>query len=164
MAKTDLTAQRVRELFYVNQSGALIRAIRGTGGRSQVGREAGSIDASGYIEVSIDGSAYKAHRIVWLHIHGVWPQGQIDHINGDRRDNRPGNLRDVPAFINCENQRFGRSDSSHGLLGVCYFKGKWQAQITVRGKQRYLGRFSSAEDAHAAYLDAKRILHAGCTI
>ena len=164
MAKTDLTAQHVRDLFAVNQFGALIRSIRGTGGRSKVGQEAGSIDASGYIEVSIGGSAYKAHRIVWLHIHGVWPQGQIDHINGNRRDNRPGNLRDVPAFINCENQRFGRSDSSHGLLGVCYFKGKWQAQITVRGKQRYLGRFSSAKDAHAAYLNAKRILHAGCTI
>jgi hypothetical protein len=60
----------------------------------------GSIDAYGYLIIKIKGEQYKAHRLAWLYVHGEFPSNVIDHINGDKLDNRIENLRDVPQAIN----------------------------------------------------------------
>ena len=97
---------------------------------------------------------------------GRWPQKSIDHINGDGSDNRWANLRDVDQKTNAQNLREAHADNKAGLLGV--HKGRkyarWKAAIYVDGKTKKLGLFESAEAAHAAYVEAKRLLHAGCTI
>jgi ribosome biogenesis SPOUT family RNA methylase Rps3 len=97
----------------------------------------------------------------------VWPKHTIDHINGVRTDNRIGNLRDVTQQKNSENMRRPQKRTISGFLGVHVQRRKtvrYLAQIVTDGKLRHLGSYDTAEDAHAAYLEAKRRLHEGCTI
>jgi hypothetical protein len=98
--------------------------------------------------------------------HGEWPAQQIDHINMNRTDNRIANLRSVSPRVNSENRRTAQSQNLVGLRGVSWRDHckKWRSRITVHGVEHRLGQFDTAEDAHAAYLEAKRRLHEGCTI
>lgn len=93
-----------------------------------------------------------AHRVVWAIVHGAWPAGQIDHIDGDPGNNRIANLRDVSAQVNQQNQRRPKNNRS-GHMGVCWdsHHGKWRAAIGANGKLRTIGRFDSIEAAAEAY-------------
>lgn len=128
------------------------------------GDVAGAKTSTGYIQVSIRKKLYKAHQIAWLLHYGAWPKSNIDHINGDRMDNRISNLRDVDQFINMQNQRKGAANNKSGFLGVSPCNGRWKAEIFVDGKKKYLGTFDTPEIAHAAYVQEKRGSHAGCTL
>lgn len=119
----------------------------------------------GYIRIGVDGRYYMAHRLAWLYVCGRWPEHHIDHINGDRADNRIENLRDVTSSVNSQNQRKAHpNNKGSGLLGVSQNHWKWTARIKVGGRQLNLGTYDAPEEAHAAYLTAKRQLHEGCTL
>lgn len=106
-----------------------------------------------------------AHRLAWLYVYGEWPNGDIDHIDGDRLNNRIANLRDVSRRVNLENQRRPKACNKSGFLGVKTFRDqRFQARIQVRGVQLHLGTFDTPHEAHAAYVAAKRNLHQGCTL
>lgn len=168
---TELTAERLRELLaYDRETGIFTRLTRSA--RSvQIGDVAGGLETANggvykRIKISVDGTSFKAHRLAWLHVYGRWPEGEIDHINGDSCDNRIGNLRVVSHRLNQENMKVARSDSSSGLLGANWNKrtGKWMGKIKAKGRQYVLGEYATPEEAHEAYLAAKRRLHEGCTI
>ena len=98
-------------------------------------------------------------------MHGEWPADEVDHINGDSTDNRLCNLRSVSREVNQENIRRAKRNSKTGLLGVMHTRGgKYRSAIRVRGVFHHLGHFDTAEQAHAAYVEAKRRLHEGCTL
>lgn len=160
----SLTAERLRaQVRFDPESGHFSRTVALRGGR--VGPLNLSPHKNGYLYISIDGTRYLAHRLAWLYVHGEWPAGQIDHMNGDRIDNRLANLRVVSNAINQQNVRRARVDNrSSGVLGVSRLRGKWRARIWLDGRERHLGVFDWMSDAHAAYLKAKRSLHVGCTI
>ena len=110
---------------------------------------------------------FSAHRLAWLYVTGDWPVGVIDHINGDRTDNRFENLRDVTQKTNSENLRGPQKRTASRFLGVHAQRRKstrFLAQIVTDGKLKHLGSFSTPEPAHEAYLAATRRLHEGCTI
>lgn len=137
-----------------------------TRGKARAGALAGSTAANGYQYIKLQGKGYLAHRVIWFFAHGVWPSGSLDHINGDRSDNRIANLREVSARGNAENMRRpGRANTS-GFLGVSRVKesNRWLATIRANGRSISLGYFGTPEEAHATYVQAKRRLHAGCTI
>ena len=94
---------------------------------------------------------YKAHRVIWAMCHGGWPIHGIDHIDGDRTNNRFENLRDVTQSKNMRNSSI-RSDNTSGVVGVYLEKksGTWYAQIKTGGTVKHLGQFPSFEDAVAA--------------
>ena len=166
MAKADLTAERLRELLHYDPETGVFTWRVNRGRTAKAGSQAGS-PHDGYVQITVDGREYKAHRLAWLYVHGVWPVGQIDHRFGIRNDNRIGELRDVTPSVNSQNQRIAkRSNKSSGLLGAYWHNvsNKWMAHIGVAGKKIHLGMFDTAEAAHAAYIEAKRRLHAGCTI
>lgn len=127
-----------------------------------VGDPAG-YQTNGRIKIGINKRRFFAHRLAWLYVHGKWPDGEIDHINGNSMDNRIANLRDVSHQINCENQVLGRRNPISGLTGV--YKNKNQAYffsaIRVHGKLFYLGKFNTPEAAHKAFIKAKYNLHKG---
>lgn len=96
------------------------------------------------------------HRLIWEHHFGPIPENyEIDHIDGDRLNNRKANLRLVTSHQNKMNSRL-RSDNSSGFKGVTWSKDKrrWQAQIMKHGKNHVLGRFKTPEEAAEAYKDA----------
>lgn len=109
-----------------------------------------------YRRIRIDGRNYLEHRIVWLHYYGQWPQGEIDHINGDGTDNRIANLREVDRSANMRNQR-KRLDNTSGVNGVYWDtrSAKWHAHIRVNGRRFYLGLFENLEDATRARREAE---------
>lgn len=130
------------------------------------GRRMGCIDQMGYVVLSVGDRKLRGHTAAWLLTFECLPEGEIDHINGNRADNRIANLRDVPRFINCQNRRKASSTSRTGLLGSHWsaVAQKYTAQITRKGIKRHLGLFATAEEAHAAYVAAKRKIHEGCEI
>jgi hypothetical protein len=113
---------------------------------------------SGYRRVSIGNKKYSEHRIVWLLFTGTWPP-MLDHINCDRTDNRPSNLRAASVAENARN-RVVSSKSSTGLKGVTRLRdGSFLSVIMSNGKQYRLGCFRNPEDAHEAYARAAKRLH-----
>lgn len=150
-----ITIQRLKEVLdYDPNSGNLIWRI--ARGRVPAGAVAGS-QSKGYILIQVDGERLSAHRIAWIMMTGRWPEEQIDHINLNRRDNRFTNLREATKSQNQGNRGADR-DNTSGFKGVCWHeqRGKWQAHLGVTGTRRYLGLFSTREEAHAAYISAAR--------
>ena len=133
-------------------------------GRVAHGARAGSAHNKGYRHIRINGRLYLEHVLAVLYTHGVMHDGEIDHINGNRSDNRLENLRRVDKSINLQNQRKAHKGSASGLLGAHKHGSNWRAVIKIRGERVNIGTFSTAEEAHTAYLKAKRDLHEGCTI
>ena len=121
-----------------------------------IGDEAGCTSSRGYSSIFINGKAIKAHKIVWLLTYGRWPDNNIDHIDGDTRNNKPTNLRDVCQSHNSRNRSLSTNNTS-GHTGVIYHKqtGKWQAEIKVKGKKMYLGLFDTIEEALVPRLAAE---------
>lgn len=163
-ARRPLTAERLRELVSYDPMTGVMHRKRSISNKTKIGDEIAGVQQDGYLLGSVDGRQYLVHRLAWLYANGAWPNGDIDHINGQRTDNRIENLRDVPRRINQENIRFARSHSKTGLLGVSPKDGRYRARINVHGRAVYIGKFDTAEKAHHAYLEAKRKLHDGCTI
>lgn len=159
-----LTAQKARDLFDYNvDTGALTWRVSRTNS-IRVGDRVGYLNRKGYRTTEIDHENYTVSRVIWLYVHGRWPNEEIDHINGIRGDDRLVNLREVPHLWNQQNKRRARSDSKSGVLGVHQVGRKFRASIQSNRKTVELGYFLTQEDAHRAYVEAKRQMHEGCTI
>lgn len=105
-----------------------------------------------YLGGMFEGVMLPAHRVVWALTHNSWPDGWIDHIDGDTKNNRPDNLRIAGPDLSNHNRRYERSPSEYS--GVVFFRGAYVAQIQHQKKHYYLGRFQTAEEA-ARVRDAK---------
>lgn len=106
-------------------------------------------------------TALRAHRVAWAIVHGEWPEG-IDHINGDRADNRLSNLRAATKASNAQNQK-KRSDNTSGVMGVSWAakNKKWRVRIQKDGKRVDLGLFNDLLDAKAAKKSAEKQMSFG---
>lgn len=169
MAATDLTAARLREwLSYDPATGAFVW-LRIPCSNIPAGTPAGAGKGShGYRHIRVEGRLYRSHRLAWLHVYGAWPNADVDHINGVRDDNRIANLRDVSRQMNVQNTMRIHRDKAEPLpLGVRRLQTKsrlrkpFYASLGIDGKRLHLGYFATPEEAGAAYLAAKRRLHAG---
>ncbi len=116
-----------------------------------------SVDSRGYRCGRVFDRPYRAHRIAWALATGVWPSGTIDHINGDKTDNRPANLRNVPLNENAKNRPM-QSNNTSGIAGVSWNKRhrKWEANIRISGRRLHLGRFDDIQAAAEARRAADR--------
>lgn len=133
--------------------------------RYSAGARAGSV-THGYRYISIDGTKYAAHRLAWFWSVGDWPPYDIDHRDGNKDNNSLDNLREAKRIQNQQNIRKAHIDNQCGLLGAYWDKrrGLWYSEIRSNGKRHLLGKFPTKEQAHAAYLAAKRQLHEFCEI
>lgn len=146
--------------------GCLVRA-KTINYRAKEGAQAGTIDKStGYVKVNFDGKVRLAHRLIWALVNGQEPDGQIDHIDGNRANNKIENLRCCDNSTNMQNLKRARVDSATGVLGVslCKQTGRYVSRIRSGSKYLSLGRFDSVQQASEAYISAKRQIHVGCTI
>jgi hypothetical protein len=150
---SGLTSERLRQvLAYDPATGIFVWRNKPRGRDRTI---AGTQTSHGYIQISVDGKLYPAHRLAWLYVHGAWPKGEIDHIDGARANNAATNLRDATHSQNLANQKLSLANTS-GFKGVCFNKerNRWVAYIKVLGRRRHLGRFKTPEAAHEAYRQA----------
>lgn len=154
-----LSEDRVLELLqYDPETGDFTWRVDRVSGQGKVqasaGEIAGSFDRLGYCCIGIDRRIYKAHRLAFVFMTGTFPQTRcVDHVNGDPGDNRWCNLREATHSQNQGNMR-RRSDNTSGYKGVTRGSNNWRAQICVGSTRRYLGSFSTPEEAHEAYKKA----------
>lgn len=126
------------------------------------GSEAGRISQKGYIQISLYGRRYSAHRVAWLLYYGNWPKNFIDHINLNKSDNRICNLREATGSQNQHN-RLAQHNNTSGYKGVSFnkFAKKWVAYIGDKGIRHHIGYFQTAEEAHLAYCRVAKDKHKG---
>ena len=161
--RTELTAEMLRSLLDYNpDTGVFTWRPRANGWWE--GGVAGSPDGWGHTRIRIYSKSHGAHRLAWLYVYGEWPKDQVDHIDGNPANNAIRNLRDVDNSVNQQNRKRASAASSHGFMGTTKTRYGWVAKIRAEGKYCYLGTFGTPEEASAAYLEAKRRLHVGCTI
>lgn len=131
---------------------------RNTGRGRRLDRKITTTDTKGYLQVSIDSTGYRVHRIIWAIEKGVWPEGEIDHRDRNKKHNRIDNLRDCSHLNNCCNSKAKRP----GKLKGAYFhkpSGTYQSMIFVEGKYLPLGYFKTEIEAHNAYVSAAKKHH-----
>jgi hypothetical protein len=104
---------------------------------------------------------YLLHRLAWFYVTAKWPQQHIDHINGDKKDNRICNLREATNSENMQNVLSAMSRSKSKVRGVSWdaSRNKWTAHICVDGKQKNLGRFEELAEASLVYQQARQVMH-----
>jgi len=163
-SKLDITIEHLRESLDYNAQTGIFTWRKNHRRPDLIGKTAGSIHSAGYISIAIHNVKRLAHRLAWFHVTGVMPEGNIDHINGNKLDNSFANLRQVTRFGNLQNMRQATKANKVGLLGVSAHQGKWRAQIMVNGKRIRASGFDTPELAHQKYLELKREHHLTCTI
>lgn len=149
----ELTQERLKELLsYDPDTGVFTRLSVPTKQKHWLGQKAGNVNALGYERASVDGKVYRMHRLAFLYMTGSWPAGEVDHINGNKADNRWSNLRSVSTRQNLINRLIKGKSSPYP--GVSFHKksGRWYAHVTQDSVNRHVGSFSSEREAYTAYL------------
>ena len=150
--KFPFSPEELRELLdYDPEAGKLTWKVQ-TSSRALAGEEAGSLESRGYRQIRIRGVRYPAHRLAWYYIYGVEPKEYLDHINGERDNNRLENLREATHAQNLRN-RGKLPNNTSGFKGVHWDRRdkKFVAKCRVNGKRHHLGYHDTAEAAHEAY-------------
>jgi len=159
-----ISVEDLKENLSYDENTGLFTRLKVLSNRIKFTKRVGVVKESGYIHISINSTRFAAHRLAWLYMTGEMPKEFIDHINGDRADNRFCNLREVSNTENIQNQTKAHKGSKTGFLGVYAEGKKFFARIKVNGVIHHLGTHDTAEQAHQVYLEAKRRLHKTCTI
>ena len=154
--RKQVTQADVLELFDYLNGNLSWRVNRSS---MKAGQLAGHLKSTGYMAVRINNKEYKAHRIIYLWHHGYLP-ACIDHIDGNRSNNKIDNLRPATTSQNNWNSKRPRKNTS-GLKGVCWCKRdkKWLARVQINGKQLHLGYFNNIDDAEVAIRNARESNH-----
>lgn len=153
MATRPPSIERLRTLFCADPDTGVVRRAIDVGNGLKAGMLAGSRPHhSGYLRVWIDGREYPLHRIAFALYHSRWPAGVVDHIDGDRANNRQANLREATNTENVRNQRRSSANRS-GYKGVSWRSSvsRFRAAICVNRKMRHIGYFDDPEVAARAY-------------
>ena len=148
----QLTQEYLREIFEYNPTEGIVRWKLGRSNMVE-GSRAGCINQSGYMVVTVDSKSYRLTRLIWIYMFGHIPDGfYVDHINGNKTDNRLCNLRLVTNKQNQENRPAPKNTTS-GYRGVTWHKyyNKWMARICHHKKRETIGFFETAEAAYEAY-------------
>ncbi len=152
------TKEELETVFRINEAGELERLCQG----SRWGRDWRIVDcvdnSQGYCVVSFKGTMIKYHTIIWILMNGSIEdvEVELDHIDGNRVNNRIENLRLVSKRENNQNTHKHRN----GRLVGCHLHkcGKWQALVVINGKLIHLGYYSTEAEAHQIYCEALTML------
>jgi len=153
-------AELKERLNYDPETGLFYRKLA-TANCVRIGDVAGWLTKRGYIQISLFNKKHYAHRLAWLYVYGVMPDKDIDHIDCVKTNNSIANLRLVTMSENQQNRKKAAITSKTGVIGVSFEKytQRYRANIQVNKKSINLGRYDTKEDAHNAYLSAKRTIH-----
>lgn len=155
LRKEELIEYIKENFSYDQDAGIVTRLVNRASGKA--GPASTKKDNRGYLLVKCKGQRMLQHRLAWILMTGHWPDGEIDHINGVRNDNRWINLRCVSKKENRMNKEIYKNNKS-GAIGVNWHKvtGKWVASIKADGKCIHLGVFNELSDAVSARKRAEK--------
>jgi HNH endonuclease len=156
----SITRERVMELLDYDPETGIFRWKVHRRPQSPPGTIAGWHSGKKAQRIELEGENYLAHRLAWFYVHGIWPE-QIDHINGDRSDNRIANLRPANNSQNQANMA-AKSNNSTGYRGISLRRGSYIVQLckTENGKKRKITkRFKVLEDAKVFAFEQSKVLH-----
>ena len=150
--------ERLEEVFRIDEEGRLFWKSKPNPNvnisRIKIGAQANKKNSNGYFDVQLDGQKYRVHRIVWALLHKKDPGDfQVDHVNGNRTDNSPSNLR---LCNNGQNQLNAKihSNNKSGIKGVCLTSSQHEKPWLSYYRGKILGRFTTIEEAAKAVADA----------
>lgn len=143
----ELSSDSLNHLFNYDPKTGILTNRFTRSRRAKINQEAGTITAEGYKQCSINYKLYLVHRLIWVMNYGTdnLPK-EIDHKDGNPSNNKLENLRDGDNGVNAKNRALPSNNSS-GTLGVRYHKGSFEASIKVNGQAKYLGCYSSEDEA-----------------
>jgi len=148
-----MNASKLMEaVVYDSETGLMTRRVAST--RAKAGAPVGCLDSDGYLVAKVGGKSRKVHRLAWLYVHGEFPDGEIDHRDGDKANNLMSNLRVVTSAGNKLNLVRATKRSVSGVLGVRERPNGFEATLC----RKYLGTFPTIELASNAYSQAKEKL------
>lgn len=152
-----LTLSRLKERLHYDPETGIFTWL-GSWRRGPVdGRKAGHINALGYLVIEIDDKPYLGQRLAWFYVHGKWPDGDLDHENRIRSDNKLLNLREATRAQNTANSG---ARNKLGIKGVRVTpSGRFTASIGTKGKMRHLGTFPTAKEAARVFVEAHQTLY-----
>lgn len=157
-----LTQELLKQyLFYDPETGTFTWAKNRRGVNARVGNIAGRKNKNhndGYLVITILGKSYKGHRLAWLYVYGQFPEVDVDHINGNRGDNKISNLRLATRADNCRNRKT-RKDSGTGSKNVQFRYGKWKVKVCFNYKRIHGGTYETLQEAEAAAMELRNRLH-----
>ena len=160
-----VSAERLRQLLHYDLDTGIFTWIARNSVKSQarIGAVAGMVRRNRR-QIGIDRHQYFASRLAVLYVTGEWPKFDVDHIDTNSRNDAWVNLRDVEPSINEHNKIKANKTNKFGMRGVYFSDGRFRSCIKVNGRKMYFGGFDTPEEAHSAYIEAKRKHHPGCTI
>ena len=146
--------EAIRHRFMLNDDNVLVVKNKYHCG-PEVGEPAGSPSGNGYLNVRVLKRNFKAHHVSFYFANGRWPSSQLDHINGNKTDNRPQNLEEVSSRVNSQRYRI-QQDTTSKNLGTCWNKQqqKFRATIKIQGIRFHLGYYECEQQAGQAYQEA----------
>jgi len=154
------TQEEIHKYFiYIPETGVFLNRITRSN-QAKEGHQSGCVDQTGYIYIYFKMTRLLAHRMAWMYMYGIEPDGQIDHINGDRTDNRIANLRVSTAHQNARNRGLSKN-SSTGFKNISWNaeRGSWEVSIKMNGKKAFFKRFKILQEAQRAAISAREELH-----
>lgn len=153
-----ITQSELKDIMTYDSESGLFKRITSKNIRKEY---AGSLHHSGYLSVVIKYKNYLLHRLAWLYMTGEYPHAEIDHIDGNKINNRFNNLRKASPQQNQQNRYKAHKQNITGLLGAHYNKANnnYRARIMMNRTEIYIGTFNTAEEAHEAYLSKKKDIH-----
>lgn len=145
-----LALERLRDALAYDQDSGEFR-WRNPPKKMRIGQFAGRV-CNGYLVIGLDWRTYYAHRLAWFYVHGVWPKAVIDHINGDKSDNRLSNLREATVSQNGAHRLRQEPRNTSGYRGIYWHKDarKWAASIGFEGQVKHIGLYDDITEASLA--------------
>ncbi len=157
-----ITKSELKKLFHYDKYTGLFTRLVTVKHNAKKGSLAGSVNSCGYLLFRVNTKKYRAHRMAWLYVYGANPKNEIDHINGDKLDNRIENLRDITSMENSRNRT--TSINKFGVVGLSWCKKtkKFYSRITIKRKTECLGYYFSMFDAICARKSAENKYNFRC--
>lgn len=159
-----ITQEQLKEYVHYDPETGIFTRLKEAGGnqfgskfpRWKIGQKMGHHNKRGYLRISIFGKIWQGHRLAWLYHYGELPDKAIDHINGDPRDNRIENLRNVSQMENGRNQkRHSRNKTGINGVHINACTGRFTVQFRINGKSTHIGLYDTIFDAACARKSAE---------
>jgi len=157
--KGEITRDMIEQAYtYDPKTGAFTRNF--SEGGEKAGAQAGCVNTQGYISLGYRKKHLLAHRVAYLFMEGKWPEKEVDHIDGDRKNNKWANLREATGSENGFNTRL-RKDNKTGVKGIRIYNNGTQyvSYIRAHHKTHYIGCYRDLKAAEKATREARQELH-----